>query len=493
MKNLVMKHTKDVIALGIVVLIATIVGGYILSNQRFYLPNWVPVIGSDFVDYYADFSTAQAVTPGQGQTVIVAGVTVGEIGQVRLQDGKAKVQMKIRRQYADIHEDAFALLRPKTGLNDMTIQLNRGTPGSPEIPEGGTVKVSRTLPNVNPDEFLAGLDTDTRNYLQLLLNGGGQGLAGNSQELSATLKRFNPTAQYLARIGRLMGKREAYIRRSITNLSILTQTLGERDTELARFVRSSNDVFADLSAEQASLREAVRLLPGALQATDRAVVANDQLQSQLGPALGKLLPAARGTKAALVSLQDFTEATTPVLEDQLRPFTQEAGPTVATLKPASADLAASAPQLTTSFKTLNNLTNAVAYNPPGDEEGYGFWLGWAGHLNSAIFSMQDAMGPIRRGLLFSSCDALAIYEGIGIGNPFIGTQLDMLNAPKTSEVCGSASAAVASGRKIARQTLKRQEAFSQAGQPGPVQPQGGPDGSSTDSGEPVAGASGGAR
>ncbi len=425
--------------------------------------------------------------------MIVAGVTVGEIGQVRLQDGKAKVQMKIRRQYADIHEDAFALLRPKTGLNDMTIQLNRGTPGSPEIPEGGTVRVSRTLPNVNPDEFLAGLDTDTRNYLQLLLNGGGQGLAGNSQELSATLKRFNPTAQYLARVGRLMGKREAYIRRSITNLSILTQTLGERDTELARFVRSSNDVFADLSAEQASLREAVRLLPGALQATDRAVVANDRLQSQLGPALGKLLPAARGTKAALVSLQDFAEATTPVLRDQLRPFTQEAGPTVATLKPASADLAASAPQLTTSFKTLNNLTNAVAYNPPGDEEGYGFWLGWAGHLNSAIFSMQDAMGPIRRGLLFSSCDALAIYEGIGLGNPFIGTQLDMLNAPKTSEVCGSASAAVASGRKIARQTLKRQEAFSKAGQPGPVQPQGGPGGASTDSGEPVAGASGGAR
>lgn len=458
MKNLVMKHTKDVIALGIVVLIAAIVGGYILSNQRFYLPNWVPVIGSDFVDYYADFSTAQAVTPGQGQTVIVAGVTVGEIGQVSLQDGKAKVQMKIRRQYADIHEDAFALLRPKTGLNDMTIQLNRGTPGSPEIPEGGTVKVSRTLPNVNPDEFLAGLDTDTRNYLQLLLNGGGQGLAGNSQELSATLKRFNPTAQYLARIGRLMGKREAYIRRSITNLSILTQTLGERDTELARFVRSSNDVFAAMSAEQASIREAVRLLPGALQATDRAVVANDRLQSQLGPALGKLLPAAKGTKAALVSLQDFAEATTPVLRDQLRPFTQEAGPTVATLKPASADLAASAPQLTTSFASLNNLTNAIAYNPPGEDEGYGFWLGWGGHLASAMFSAQDANGPFRRGLLFSSCDALSVYESIGIGNPTLGTQLELLNPPKVEEVCGGATAAVAKGRKIARGALRRQQA-----------------------------------
>ncbi len=456
MKNLVMKHTRDVIALGIVALIAVLIGGYILSNQRFYLPNWVPIVGSDFVDYYADFSTAQAVTPGQGQTVIVAGVTVGEIGEVSLVDGRARVQMKIRRKYADIRRDAYALLRPKTGLNDMTIQLNRGTPNAPEIPAGGTVRVSRTLPNVNPDEFLAGLDTDTRNYLQLLLNGGGQGLAGNSQELSATLKRFNPTSQYLARIGRLLGKREAYIRRSITNLSILTQTLGQRDTELARFVRSSNDVFASFAAEQSSLREAVRLLPGALQATDRAVINNDRLQTQLGPALGKLLPAAKGTAPALESLQSFAEATTPVLRDQLRPFTQEAGPTVATLRPASADLAAAAPELTTAFGSLNNLTNAIAYKPPGGDEGYGFYLGWGGHLSASIFSMQDAMGPIRRGMLLSSCDALAIYEGIGLGNPFIGTQLDMLNAPKTSEVCGSSPAAVASGRKIARQTLKRQ-------------------------------------
>lgn len=458
MKNLVMKHTRDVIALGIVVLVATIVGGYILSNQRFYLPNWVPIVGSDFVDYYADFSTAQAVTPGQGQTVIVAGVTIGEIGQVTLKDGRARVQMKIRRKYAEIHEDAFALLRPKTGLNDMTIQMNRGTPGSPEIPEGGTVRVSRTLPNVNPDEFLAGLDTDTRDYLQLLLNGGGQGLAGNSNELSATLKRFNPTAQYLARVGRLMGRRQAYIRRSITNLSTLTQTLGQRDTELARFVRSSNDVFASMASEQASIREAVRLLPGALQATDRAVVNNDKLQSQLGPALGKLLPAAKGTAPALESLQGFAKATTPVLRDQLRPFTKLAGPTVATLRPASADLAVAAPQLTTAFTSLNNLTNAIAYNPPGEEdEGYGFWLGWGGHLASAMFSAQDANGPFRRGLLFSSCDALSVYESIGIGNPTLGTQLDLLNPPKVTEVCGGATAAVAKGRRYAKSALKREQ------------------------------------
>ena len=50
------------------------IAGYILSHQRFYLPAWVPVLGTDFYEVEAELPTAQAVVPGQGQTVNVAGV-----------------------------------------------------------------------------------------------------------------------------------------------------------------------------------------------------------------------------------------------------------------------------------------------------------------------------------------------------------------------------------------------------------------------------------
>ena len=43
-------------------------------------------------------TTAQAVTPGQGQTVNIAGVEVGEIASVKLRDGKAIIGMKIQPQ-----------------------------------------------------------------------------------------------------------------------------------------------------------------------------------------------------------------------------------------------------------------------------------------------------------------------------------------------------------------------------------------------------------
>ena len=136
MRTAIRKHARDFVFVLGLVLVAALVGGYILSNQRFYLPHWVPVVGSDFVDYKAQFSTAQSVTPGQGQTVQIAGVDVGDITKVDLVDGRAVVTMKIRRKYTPIYKNATALLRPKTGLNDMVIELDPGSQTAGTAPAG---------------------------------------------------------------------------------------------------------------------------------------------------------------------------------------------------------------------------------------------------------------------------------------------------------------------------------------------------------------------
>ena len=110
------------------VVVAAGVAGYILSNQRFYLPAWVPVVGTDFYEVEAELETAQAVVPGQGQTVNIAGVKVGEIGSVELEDGVAVVEMKIQRKYAPIYKDASILLRPKTGAQGHVPRARSGQP-----------------------------------------------------------------------------------------------------------------------------------------------------------------------------------------------------------------------------------------------------------------------------------------------------------------------------------------------------------------------------
>ena len=83
-----------------------------------------------------------------------------------------------------IHTDPSLLLRPRTGLQDMTIEIDPGQ-NDKEVQEGSTIPLANTEPNVNPDQILASLDGDTQSFLQLLLQGGAQGLYGHSEQLSA--------------------------------------------------------------------------------------------------------------------------------------------------------------------------------------------------------------------------------------------------------------------------------------------------------------------
>jgi phospholipid/cholesterol/gamma-HCH transport system substrate-binding protein len=441
------KNMRDFIAILFVALLGGAVAFYVLSNQRLNLPAWVPGIGSDFYTVRAELPSAQAVVPGQGQTVNVAGVSVGDIGNVELRDGRAVVELKIDRKYAPIYRDASALLRSKTGLKDMYVALDPGSRSAGELPEGGRVELSTTLPDVNPDEILAELDGDTRAYLQILLNAGGQAFTDSqqpgrkpqqsaAQDLRETLKRFEPTSRDLAKITGRLAERRRNLRRVIHNFQELSTALASRDDQLGAFVDSANANFAALAGQDANLREAVRLLPGALGETQGTLRKVSALAADLGPTLGDLRPFARGLGPALRETRPFLRATTPIIRDQLRPFAREARPAVRDLRPTARDLAVATPRLTRSFGVLNTFLNMLAYNPQGREEGFLFWLSWGGHLGTSVFNIADSSGPIRRTIVSVDCTGLPVAEAAGAIFPAAGTLFTLTNLPKSSEVCG---------------------------------------------------------
>jgi phospholipid/cholesterol/gamma-HCH transport system substrate-binding protein len=430
------KHARTIAAMVSLVIVAVAIGGYILSNQRFYLPAWVPLIGTDFYVVDAELQTAQAVVPGQGQTVTIAGVEVGDLGDVRLEDGRAVIEMKIRRKYAPIYRDATILLRPKTGLKDMYLSLDPGTPAAGEIPEGGRVPVENTLPDVNPDEILAALDGDTRDYLRILLNSGAEALSGDGPaQLRQTLKRFAPTTRDTERITRRLIDRRRNLRRVVHNFQLLANELGDKDTQLAGFVDSANANFAAIARQDDNLRAALRLLPDTLDQTAATLRGVDALATNLGPALQELRPGARALGPSLTEMRPFLRTTTPVIRNELRPFARDVQPTVRDLRSAAADLAVVTPRLTKTVRVVNSLLNTLAYNPPGREEGYLFWGSWANHAGATVFGTQDAHGPLRRGLVLISCSGLGVLDQIAATTPSLKVLIELLNAPRQSDVC----------------------------------------------------------
>src|SRR3982750_584515 len=195
-------HRKDTIAIFVLAIAGIVMMLGIFTQQKASLPAWLPLVGEEFEHISAEFTTAQAVTPGQGQAVDVAGIQIGKVTSVDLEDGHAVVGMDIEPKYMElIHPNANLLLRPKTNLNDMVVEVDPGN-GKGHIEDGHNFPLSQTEPNVNLDAFLATLDADTRQYIQLLVAGGAQGIGGHAHQLSGALRRFQPFAHYTADLNR---------------------------------------------------------------------------------------------------------------------------------------------------------------------------------------------------------------------------------------------------------------------------------------------------
>ncbi len=456
MKRAIRIHRRDFIAILVLVVLAIVVSGYIFAHQ----PSFSGIFGVFSKSYYtvnADFASASAVTAGQGQSVDVAGVQVGLVGGVTVQGGRAVVKMNIYKKYAPIYRNATVLLRPRTPLKDMYLELDPGTRSAGAIPAGGTLGAGATNPDVDFSEILSSLDADTRDYLLLLLAGGAQAFKdpGNPgplpsraavADLRGVFKRFAPLNRDTATFTRLLAERTQNIRRSISGLRKVTTALGSVQGPLTSLINSSNTNFQAIASQARQVQDALTLLPGTLQ---QSIVTYNKLRPfaiASEQSSRALIPWAQALAPALIASRPLFRQTTPVIQNQLKPFTVQVQPVARILAPAAAKLAQSTPPLARSIKVLNSLFNELAYQPRGGPQGYLFWGSWLSHLAAALTSQQDAQGPIVRGTFMASCAELHLFEvTLSQSTPSIGNLLALLNAPDWATTPGVKNGACAIG------------------------------------------------
>jgi len=449
LRKVIRDHRKDFAALVGLLAIALFVGGFILQNQRLRFP----VLEPEPYRVKAAFATAQAVTPGQGQTVRVAGIRVGDIAKTQLVDGRAIITLELDERYRDlVHSDAKALLRPKTGLKDMFIELDPGTRDAPKLRENQVLPIANTLPDVNPDEVLSALDADTRDYLKLLLKGAGDGLRGRGDDLREVLKRFEPTYRDLAKVSGTVKARRAELKRLINSLNRLNAHLATKDDDLAQLVDASSRVFEAFASERRNVSATVHELPSALKQATVSLGKVEQMAQELGPTTTRLRPVMRQLRKTNRQTQPFNREAAPLVREAIRPFVREARPLVRELTPAVRDLVRGEPGLTRSFEVFNHFFNMLAHNPNGREapdkqgrdEGYLFYLGWVGHQSTNVFSNSDAHGPGRPITTGGTCTTL---KGTVQQQPELEALLGLTGALTDPAVCGGEGGVTETRRK----------------------------------------------
>ena len=425
-------HRKDTIAIIVLAIAGIVMMLGIFTQQKASLPSWLPFVGEEFEHISAEFSTAQAVTPGQGQSVDIAGIQIGKVTSVDLEDGHAVVGMDIEPQYMElIHPNASFLLRPKTGLNDMVVEVEPGS-GDKQIESGKEFTLAQTEPNTNLDAFLGSLDADTRQYIQLLVAGGAQGIGGRGVTLSNALRRFQPFVHYTAKLNKVVAQRHVALARVIHDFGLLTTELGRHDSEIRRFVTSSDAALGNFANQQQSIQDALVEFPAALRAAKAGLASSNRFSQAAYPALTKLIPQAQASTPAFKAVERlFRETTTPI-RTQIRPFTRTIRPVLTHANEASGPFDKTVRNFGNALGGFNSFLNTLAYKPKGGvrNQSYLFYVPWASHDFNASFNLQDPSGPILRSLIGITCTGTHLAYGLTEREPLLQTLLQVANVPR---------------------------------------------------------------
>jgi len=389
--------------LSLVVMFAAglVAAGYVLLHERLSLPL------HPTYDIRAELTAADGVVPGLGQPVNVAGVQAGSITGAKVSGGMAVLTLQLNReQIPHVYTNAAVTLEPVTPLGDVELDLSPGGPPARTVPAGGLLSGGDTVSPVRLEDLLHSLDADTRGWLSSLIASLGQGTAGRGADIRATLAALGPSAAQVRQIAAALATRRRELAHLVHDLAVITRA-ASGDRQLARLVTAGDQAMHAIAAQSAPLSRAVALMPGTLGTLDTTLGHLRTFADQLTPTLQSLLPATNRLPAALAAVRPFAREAATALRTSVRPFVAAAAPEVSRLAPAAAELTGATPYLTSSLQVFQYLTDELAYNPGGANQGYLYWMDWFFHNWDSVFSSGDANGVSPRADILANCNALA--------------------------------------------------------------------------------------
>jgi phospholipid/cholesterol/gamma-HCH transport system substrate-binding protein len=387
---------RDMGAIIGLMVIGLIVAGIILSQQRVNWP-W-----KNETTFQADFRDAPGIAPGNGQEVRIAGVTVGRISAAdTTSEGHARLTMAIDPDF-EVYQDARLVLRPKTPLNDMYVEMSPGTESAGVVGEDDVIPVAQTADPVQIDEVTSNLDERTRNALTALLGESDAALASAPSALPAGLSAATDNLRTFKPVVESLQKRRELIASLVTALSDISTAAGEDDARTRRLVASLATTLTTLAGRDDDIRAALDALPGVTSELGGATRSVQELTTQLDPTLRNLKEASGDLPSTLKDLGNVAgelEQTAvkarPVVQ-QLRPVVGDLRPFVAALRPALADVEPISRRLDTGTQVLTSrLTDLQAFI----------------YNTASVVSLQDVNGGILRGQTSINTSTLPIPLG----------------------------------------------------------------------------------
>jgi phospholipid/cholesterol/gamma-HCH transport system substrate-binding protein len=310
---------------------------------------------------HATFANANGLEPGS--FVRIAGVNVGMVSQVSPEPGckpsskdqsacrAADVTMTIDNQGLPIHKDATFAIRPRIFLEgNFFVDVSPGTPAAPIAQKGYTFPVQQGVEPVQFDQVLTGLQTNTRQNLQTLLQQYGKAVKVGGPSFNQSIQYWLPAyeyssivshdalglqphdlSNYIAASGSVAGAVDAHpaqLESLITDFNTTANAFARVNgalqntvIQLPRTLAAAMPAFNALNTAFPPLRQLARTLIPGVKSTGPTVDASlpfiTQLNDLVQPA--ELRGLTSDLKVTVPALARLSQATIPLMRDEIRP------------------------------------------------------------------------------------------------------------------------------------------------------------------------------
>lgn len=396
---------RSVTAVAVLLVLAAVAGAIILGRQGSGLTTWP---WTDRFTFRAVFDDAHGVAPGQGQEVRIAGVPVGAIEDAAIdEDGNAVLELGIERGHR-IYRNAVLVLRPKSPLNEMYVEVNPGGPPAKPIAEDGKLPMGNTRSPVTIDRVTQHLDDDVRQALGALITESDVALARAPGKLPGGLRAADTLMRDLKPVAESLQTRQERIARLVSALATVSQAVGGNDERLAQIADSLHSTLGATGRSGRALDTSLGRLPQLSRKLRGATEAVGELTIELDPALDDIKAATGELPKALSGLAGTAK--------RVRSVAEKAGPVLDVARPVLRDLRPVIGDLTTSLRHLKGISarlpgvtrTLVPYLHRGDLQAFI-------HNTADATKLADADGGMLRGIAQFGPDSLPLLSTLGSG------------------------------------------------------------------------------
>jgi phospholipid/cholesterol/gamma-HCH transport system substrate-binding protein len=301
----------------------------------------------------------------KGNEVRAAGVQVGQVKDIQLVDGHAKVTLDVDPGVLPLHRDASLVVKPVNLLGENYVDLDAGSASEPFM-DSAVIPTDQTKTEVTLQDVLNTFHEPTAASLAAVVTALGEGLEGNGGEAAAAIKALAPAMENAEDLGALLEDQNGVLDALTTRLDPVTGAIAaDNGAVLDRLVSSTQTMLSAVTADHEALEQTLVELPGTLRSAQATLREFGGVADEATPTLEAIRPITDDLSQVTAEIQRFADAADPALAS-LTPVLAHADALLDQAAPAVAELRNASPHLRRTAKSARPVADQLLDRHLGD-------------------------------------------------------------------------------------------------------------------------------